>query len=112
LKNEKQYISGNGVKRVSDCFTSWPPTWLRQPAAIPSAEQAETPPLPATRPPVALPPTTSSPAAMPTSKPSAFSGLCRNHKTRWLSIHGVEVCGECHPPAIGALLRWLEPKGN
>lgn len=36
---------------------------------------------------------------------------CRRSQL-WLSIYGVEVCGECHPPAPGALLRWLEPKGN
>jgi hypothetical protein len=36
---------------------------------------------------------------------------CRR-ASRWLSVYRVEVCGECHPPAPGALLRWLEPQEN
>ncbi len=31
----------------------------------------------------------------------------------WRSIHGVVVCGNCHPPAIPKLvLGWLEPHEN
>ncbi len=25
----------------------------------------------------------------------------------WLSTHGVLVCGVCHPPAVGALKKWM-----
>jgi hypothetical protein len=38
---------------------------------------------------------------------------CCRRSQRWLSVYGVTVCGECHPPAVPELVkRWLEPKEN
>ena len=39
-------------------------------------------------------------------------GWCRRRQ-RWISTHGVVVCGWCHPLAYpGLVMKWLDPKPN
>jgi hypothetical protein len=48
---------------------------------------------------------------LPDDRPAVLRAICpySRHRRFWLSIHGVTVCGLCHPPAHGGLVsRWDE----
>src|SRR5262245_13487184 len=53
--------------------------------------------------------------AIERGSPSARDRLCPacRRYAWWLSIHGMVVCGRCHPPASSELVRgWLDPSGR